>query len=627
MIEKMKKLTLLLYHREQELFVGRLRELGVVHVEENPAVDSEQLSSFRERERRYGRTAGDLKKIAASAKTPVTASGAMDAATIADTYDSLKNQRDAAGQALASLAKEKDLLEPWGECDPQSIKRLEQAGLNLVLLQASEKKFAELSLGEVAYEVIATVSGKVCFAVVYRGAEPSIEAERVQLPPRSLSETVASIAQQKELLQSVDRSLVELSAYEPVIRRAAEFLQSDATCESVKLSFEAAAEGRVVSLIGWLPVKQEKIVADFLNGFAAWYSLTEPTAEENVPVKLHNGPVARLFEPITRIFALPNYFELDPTAFFAPFYALFFGLCLGDVGYGSALLLIGIFVAIKGPAKLKGIFMLVGLLGIMTILAGIALNSVFGQPLIKGAGPVGPALLNSGGQYYPAMPFAIYLGIFQILLGMGMKGFNRFRAQGLVSVGETAAHMVMTVGLIAWLSQAYNGDGFMDIGRFSLGIIRLGPWLNLIPASVAMGLMFAGLGLLLLFKSPKQLNPAKKLGGFLLGIYQYATAIMADGLSYIRLFALGLAGSLLANAFNQIGFMFITQPDGTIKLGVGLVGTIVVLLFGHALNLFLSALGAFVHSLRLTFVEFYNNLSFKGGARAFAPFTKPVETE
>jgi V/A-type H+-transporting ATPase subunit I len=109
-------------------------------------------------------------------------------------------------------------------------------------------------------------------------------------------------------------------------------------------------------------------------------------------------------------------------------------------------------------------------------------------------------------------------------------------------------------------------------------------------------------------------------------LYQFAQGLMGDGLSYLRLFALGLAGGLLGAAFNQIAFMFITTPDGTVNYAsVGVIGTILVLIVGHTLNLLLSALGAFVHPLRLIFVEFYNNLEFRGGGVPYSPLSKEVK--
>ena len=117
-------------------------------------------------------------------------------------------------------------------------------------------------------------------------------------------------------------------------------------------------------------------------------------------------------------------------------------------------------------------------------------------------------------------------------------------------------------------------------------------------------------------------RPLRFLGEF----YFYITGLMSDGLSYLRLFALGLGGGLLGNAFNQIAFMFITDKSGNIKYtSFGIIGTILVLLAGHGLNFLLSAISSLAHTLRLTFVEFYNNVDFKGGGRAYKPFTKTVE--
>jgi V/A-type H+-transporting ATPase subunit I len=164
---------------------------------------------------------------------------------------------------------------------------------------------------------------------------------------------------------------------------------------------------------------------------------------------------------------------------------------------------------------------------------------------------------------------------------------------------------------------------FINLADFSFGIVPIGPFLSSLPFSVSY--IFIGIGLAFMFLFN---NPAKGLlpyfgGAGLWALYQFTTGIMGDVLSYLRLFALGLAGGLLGAAFNDIAFMFVLQENGTINYTNPLfLVTLIVLVLGHTINFGLAALGSFVHPLRLTFVEFYKNLEFKGGGKAYSPLGK-----
>jgi len=160
----------------------------------------------------------------------------------------------------------------------------------------------------------------------------------------------------------------------------------------------------------------------------------------------------------------------------------------------------------------------------------------------------------------------------------------------------------------------------MDMGRFRLGILPLGRLCASVPLPAVYGLMVAGVVLLLLFNnidSPAWVRPLRGLWE----LYQYASGLISNGLSYLRLFALGLAGGLLAASFNNIALMFITENGVVNPLSWKIIFTVLLVVASHALVLGLSVIGAFAHPLRLTFVEFYGAVQFKGGGKPFRPFT------
>jgi V/A-type H+/Na+-transporting ATPase subunit I len=220
---------------------------------------------------------------------------------------------------------------------------------------------------------------------------------------------------------------------------------------------------------------------------------------------------------------------------------------------------------------------------------------------------------------FPAMGLALVLGFVQILFGMVLQTAIKMSNGGFVAGIQPISSMMMIVGGLVLAAHT----NFLNLGvdTFAVGPLLVGKMLQLMPPVVAKVLMWGGLVLFFFFNNVDKkifIRPAIGLWEF----YGFTTGILGDVLSYLRLFALGLAGGLLGAAFNQIAFMFITSSDGSVHwASVGVIGTVAILIIGHALNLGLSLIGSFVHPLRLTFVEFYKNIGFKGGSKPYAPFT------
>ena len=294
---------------------------------------------------------------------------------------------------------------------------------------------------------------------------------------------------------------------------------------------------------------------------------------------------------------------------------------------------VGAFIArFKVNKKMKPFMSLGIVLGLATSISGLLLNSCFGQPVFGGPGISG-SFLASGAQFFaplssrttesgavfPAMSLALLLGFIQLLFGMALQTYIKAKNGGFKAGLQPIASMIMVFGSIAWAAHANFLN--LGIGQFTVGPAQVGALLLKVPVAVAKGLTFGSLAIYFLFNNIDKKIFLRPLTG-LWDFYQFTTGLLGNILSYLRLFALGLAGGLLGAAFNQIAFMFITK-DGVIHYAsLGIIGTILVLIFGHALNLALSALGSFVHPLRLTFVEFYGAIQFKGGSKPYVPFSK-----
>jgi V/A-type H+-transporting ATPase subunit I len=628
MIIPMKRLDILLYHREREEFLQDLRSAGVVHISEKKESSSDKLEELY-------KTFNSIEKAISLTKFYQPDSSK----TISGTPKELVNRVLTIGDELerleakeATLQKEHNALEPWGDFDPEKRTLLESYGIYSTFYEINRKHidlFEDLSYG-----IIKEEGSYLWIAIISEDKPDYISGvESVVLPNVSLSEVnkaLKNLSLERGALQNemreISASINEISSYR---NRVEEELQ----LERAELSMGGACENLVLVVEGWVPEEKESVVKSTLDSFSCWYELSEPSSEDSVPVKMKNSAGAKLFEPITKIFALPDYFELDPTPFFAPFYALFFGLCLGDLGYGAVLIILAI-IGMKLMPKIKRIMVLGIVLGAFTMLSGVLLNTVFGAQIFETVGGSGFLSVGNNGfallkpvvidgvTIFPAMAFAVLLGMIQIILGVVLKGVNKFREGGFTYI----LYPIGSILLVASATLALIKINFLDMATFfpiAMGVgvesvvAQREALMQAIPSQAMLYPMILGLVLLFLFN-----NPDKKMGIRLpLGLwelYGFVTGLMGDALSYIRLFALGLAGGLLGKAFNDIGFMMVADDAPSFMI----VFTVLILIVGHTINFALAALGSFVHPLRLTFVEFYKNLDFKGGAESYKPFAK-----
>ncbi|MBD3343523.1 MAG: hypothetical protein GF401_00500 [Chitinivibrionales bacterium] len=626
MIVPMKKLSLLLYHKEKETFLTSLQDLGVVHVVVNPEASSEILAEKQLVIKDAERVFRALKHHGAAENVSLPQAKDLSAGEVISRFEKLENERDTVDSRIQAMRKNITALEPWGDFDPDSIGKLTDRDIILRFYECNEKKFEEIKSGIPSMEVVSRGGSTVYFLVIGRGKVESVDADEVLLPSMSLTNAQKQLENLEQEKSKIHDSFNKLTAYTDVLSSFLAKQQCGRDLEAARISMEGSVEGRVVSLNGWVPHDKEKNVAEFLNDFPAWYTFENPSPDDTIPVKLTNGKFSMLFEPIAKMRSLPDYFELDPTPFFAPFFALFFGLCFADVGYGAILATLGFIASRKVPVKFKRYTTLVTILGVFAIICGMFLNTFFGHPIFSVPGYEN-AFFESGaflaplsavktetGTYFPAIPLSLYVGILQLLIGMGMRAYNRAHYGTIVHAIDPVATMTMTIGVTIFLVKI----NFMELQTFSLWAFPLGQMIALLPKNIEWIIAGSGLALLMFFNNPeKGLGLRLPLGIY--SLYNFATGIMGDGLSYLRLFALGLAGGLLGAAFNQIAFMLVMK-DGAVQLASPMIiFTILILIAGHGINFVLALIGCFVHPLRLTFVEFYKNVDFKGGAPEYSP--------
>jgi V/A-type H+-transporting ATPase subunit I len=349
----------------------------------------------------------------------------------------------------------------------------------------------------------------------------------------------------------------------------------------------------VTVIQGWIPESiNDEFTIIIQNALGEEYYLNfEKVKEEeidDVPIKLENNDLNESFEAVTGMYSLPKYNDIDPTPFVTPFYLTFFGMMVADAGYGllmliSTLLSLKFFKFEENTKKMVKFFMY---LSFPTITFGLMYGSVFGD-IIKFKG-----LIDTGKDFMTILVLSLAFGVIQIFFGLGIK------AVLLIRMGKPL-------------------EAFMDVGSWvitllSLGGIGAGSMLN-IPTLKTVCSILAVIGAILIVVT--QGRAAKTVGGKVgQGLYELygITSYLGDLVSYTRLMAIGLSGGSIAGAINLI-IKMLPSP-----IGLFVIGPILFVIF-QTVNLLLSLLSGYVHTLRLTYVEYFSKF-YDGGGRPFKPF-------
>lgn len=618
MIEAMKKLEVVIQGRERAGFIRDLQVLGLVHLDgkarpsRNDAL-GDSISRIREAS---AWLAGMAKSYSVQ----------LPQAPLREGADGLAQRLLAARKRLAELDMELRVMDnriarlsPYGRLDPEVFKRLSRSGLALYLCTTSPDRFHPEGGTSVSVEELSRDDEGVYFLAMHLKEDRLDELDQEILTAHDdvpLEDLRVLESGREELAREQDgliREALDDFRYRDALEYHTGRLRDEARRAEAEEGLEGALDGVLSVVRGWFPAAGEARVRDFLDAREAVYFIDDPELGDDVPIKLRHSWFTGLFKPITKVYGLPDYRELDTTTFFAPFYALFFGLCVADGGY-AILILVAMVLGFSRlrKSKMAPMLGLAAVLMVSTLVGGVLLDDFFGiRPVTEGLPEYAwlrPfAFLRSQDD---AMYFPIMLGFIQICLGYVLRTVNRVRACGWLGALMPLGTLSVIAGLIMLILSAV-GPAFA-IGPLPVG--RLGAGITAPAILAAIGL---GLFLMLFFNGVEHGTKWYKrpLHG-LWSVYELATGLPGDILSYMRLFALGLAGGLLAEAVNGIAFKMVQGSGGMLAY----TGMILVLLVGHGLNLGIGLLSAFVHSLRLTFVEFYKAVEFKGGGRGYDAF-------
>ena len=610
MITKMTKYSFVLLTGEKEGFLEQLQELGVVDISRSvKPIDSDSSVMFHKAERAR-KTLEFLESIDYSKDADAEAIAKATVNIEGDPVDFIEECRAKLTELHAALAHAEKQLQatlPWGEYDKKALDGLKDLGYAIRYYAVDAKKFDE-SWGELyPLQVVENNGKKVWFVTVApKGEAYSFPVQEVAAPEITSAEAASDIARIKTEITGCKAGLLNAKDYIPAIKEACNSDLVELDRYLAKEAGEGAAEDMITVFTGFAPVENDAELVEAFDKMGVLYLKEEAVLEDNPPIKLKNNWFTRQFEVFTEMYGAPVYAEFDPTPIVAPFYLLFFAMCMGDAGYGLILILLGIAVAKKwiNIAMLKNIGPIISILGAGTFAIGLVLGTAFGIDL-------------SAAEWYPqAMKKIMITGTIagfpaQMILALGIGIFHICLAMTVKAIGYTKRFGFReTVSVWGWLLLIVGGIATAALGMAKLVSPDVIKWIVIVIGVVS------ALGIYI-FNTPGK-NPLSNIGSGLWDTYNMVTGILGDVLSYIRLYALGLAGGMLGQAFNILGGIIVGDGISVINF----LPFALILLFGHSLNLAMSCLGAFVHPLRLTFVEYFKNAGYEGKGKEYNPLTK-----
>jgi len=608
MIVKMSKYAFMVYHREYDAFLTTLRELGVVHVKEtNSVLDNAELQALLAERKQVSTAIRYCKNLNSQTKevtvAPARGLTKAEGLKLVGKLEEMQEKQAQLQAAKVSLEKDIAYMDIWGEFSYANIRRLKKAGFDVTFFSCPTSKYEPKWGEEYNAFLVNNFQSVTYFVTVTKTGTPiDIDAERPKMPDRGLAKLHLAMEQLLDNIKVLNNQLKEYAAeqYNTLVELEKN-IQNEFNLSNTLVQTDREAGDKLMLLEGFVPTEEAPAMEVALEKEGYYFQELDIQDGDRVPIKLKNNKFNRLYEPITKMFSLPNYTEFDPTPLFAPFFMLFFGLCFGDGGYGLLVLLACSFFKRKVNPDFKPYLTLFQYLGLAAIIVGTCTGSFFGIALADV-----PALSKVKDYFVSSdnlMTFSIVIGLVQIIFGKTVAAFKMKAQKGVkYSIAPFAWVFVITALALAF------------------GLPMLNLQLPETVKTVFIGIAVIGLVVAYLYNSPGK-NIFLNFGTGLWNTYNMASGLLGDTLSYIRLFAIGLTGAILGGVFNQLA---VDMTEG-MNIVLRAVCMLLILLVGHAINIGLCTISSLVHPLRLIFVEYYKNAEFEGGGKEYRPFKKANE--
>ncbi len=587
MVTEMTKYDFILMSGEADAFLKKLQEIGLVDITRSVKPIDEQSEKLSLQADIYRKAIAALKEVEPAEFAEKTYGDL--AVNVMETVNGIESDRN----QLTQLRKELEECQPWGNFNMNDIEKLAKQGLKLHFYKAKTVDPAwkeRYALSEISNDGTNTY-----FVVVDDQNEYEFPLKELPVPTRDCASIKKEIAALEDDIEQKNKHLSELKCHEDDLRKAMDKMATELDLHLAHVAGEKAAEDYITVFEGFAPASSEASLRALLDQEDVFYVSDKAKVDDNPPIKLKNNKFVSMFELLTDMYGRPKYDEFDPTVFISIFFMLFFAFCMGDMGYG--LVLIGASLGLK---KVLGNIAPLGVtLGIATTVVGFFFHTFFSMDMLTWSWlPEGVKSIMLPSQiagYDGTMVLALLIGIVHLCLAMIMKTYQATKTKGFFNALGTWGWTLLIVG------------GVIVGGLALMGVIDnvVTKWIIIVIGCLsALGIFFL---------NDLHRNPLMNFGSGLWDTYNTATGLLGDVLSYLRLYALGLAGAKLGEAFNAIGVQAL--GDG----GVGWIPFVLIVVVGHVLNVAMCVLGAFVHPLRLNFLEFFKNSGYEGSGRNYRP--------
>ncbi|MDL2255777.1 ATPase [Parabacteroides sp. OttesenSCG-928-G06] len=614
MIIPMRKYAFMVYHKEYEQFLTTLRDLGVVHIKETKSInDFEDLQQMIAERKRVTTLLRLFKKIndeqqkedkkekaESPALSPARELTKEEGMALVQSIENLQDEKAKLLTQKQALQKDLDYMDIWGDFDMKQVRHLREKGYEINFYSCPTSRYEPVWGEEYNAFLVNNFQSVTYFVTVTKTGTPiDVDAEHAKMPSLGLSQLRERLEELNVEIRQSDEKMRTLATedYNTLVELDKN-LQNEFNLANAIVQTDRQAGDKLMFVEGWVTEDKAVAMEEGLDKDGFFYQQLEIQEEDKIPIKLKNNSYSKLFEPITEMYSLPNYQEFDPTPFVAPFFMLFFGLCFGDGGYGLLILLFCTFLKRKASEGVKPFLTLFQWLGGMTVVVGALTGSFFGIALvdIPQFAAVKDYFLSSDN----LMTLSIIIGIIHILYAKTI-GAYKVKVQRGLKYSLASFAWVFVIAALACV-----------FGLPMLDIQLSQPLTYALYGVAALAFVIA-----LLYNTPGK-NILLNFGSGLWNTYNMVFGLLGDVLSYIRLFAVGLTGSILGGVFNSLAVSMTESLPGVAQF----VCMLLILLVGHTLNFGLCMISSLVHPIRLVFVEYYKNSEFEGGGKAYLPFKK-----
>ena len=638
MIVPMKKVSLIIMVDKKTEALKKLRKLGMIHIEITEG-SGDRLNELKEQISLLENAIF----IAGSKKTTEEKELTVDESlNIAKEISTLTDEKKNCQAEMITLNSELERIKSWGELEPESIEDLVEKGIDVAFYEIPEKEYKSFDEGVKTIK-LGESKNSVKFMLIKSGFDDeeklveSLNSYKLELPQMSTEEMRQRSAELGDKIKSIDEKILSYGNYTNTLKNAVKVCEKEIEFEvyATGMADENLSDDKNVSVAhfkGYIETENLDKLKETAKSNCWGLLVEDPTQEDDVPTKLKNNKFVSLIYPLTDFLgAVPGYFEYDISGWFLAFILIFFGIIFGDGGYGLFICAVAAIPIIKSLVAKKTVsptFLLIGLLGLSTVLWGTLTCTWFGLspeqipqwlqnlsiPVISNVyedriwhpfwtqGEVGLTTAQN------LQIFCFSLALIQLTIAH-IKGAKR-NIKSLKALGDIGSILQLFGIYYLVLSLVVNPEVF----SFSLVISG-------IPVGTV-SLVLIGLGFVLSFIfSNYEGNIIKSILASLTNIVSVLLGVVnvfSDIVSYIRLWAVGLAGAAIAATVNELAgpllgnFLF-------------MIIAIMLLVFGHGLNMILNVLSVIVHGIRLNTLEFSSHLDMSWSGHKFKPFNEQTE--